>query len=191
MIQRDSSLMSDNNNNTNTNTNITNCNMESSSSTINQEVNKECIDIEGSDNATDDVEHDSIQQPFLLSPTPPLPQSQKPMETMSLDQTFISNSSNQTGKISSSSTLSSSTSSSRSSCPKMPILELVYYSRYCCLGLALTLIPSFLVGSWFTHVQTDWLCLEQILFYTRIGSDLIGRFVTMYYPPTCIHYVVR
>lgn len=62
--------------------------------------------------------------------------------------------------------------------------------------LVFTLVPSFLVGSWFTHVQTGWMQLPQILFYTRIGSDLCGRIATILVPPCsmkclCITSVLR
>eukprot|EP00531_Pseudo-nitzschia_arenysensis_P018161 CAMPEP_0116118950 /NCGR_PEP_ID=MMETSP0329-20121206/2382_1 /TAXON_ID=697910 /ORGANISM="Pseudo-nitzschia arenysensis, Strain B593" /LENGTH=579 /DNA_ID=CAMNT_0003612621 /DNA_START=129 /DNA_END=1868 /DNA_ORIENTATION=+ len=72
----------------------------------------------------------------------------------------------------------------------LSLRDLLYYSRIPCLGMALTLVPSFLVGSWFTRVQTDWMQLAQILFYVRIGSDLIGRFATILIPPSSIECVV-
>ncbi len=72
----------------------------------------------------------------------------------------------------------------------LSLRDLLYYSRMPCLGMALTLVPSFLVGSWFTRVQTDWMELAQILFYVRIGSDLIGRFATILIPPSSIECVV-
>jgi len=62
--------------------------------------------------------------------------------------------------------------------------DLWRHSRSCCFVMALTLIPSFLVGSWFTNVQTNWMELAQILFYVRIGSDLVGRLATIIFPPS-------
>ena len=74
---------------------------------------------------------------------------------------------------------------------EVSLTELLHYSRLCCWGLALTLVPSFLVGSWFTRVETQWMELAQILFYVRIGCDLIGRFVTIsLWPPTSVQCVV-
>jgi hypothetical protein len=72
----------------------------------------------------------------------------------------------------------------------MTLRELLYHSRMLCLGMALTLVPSFLVGSWFTRVQTSWMELAQILFYVRIGSDLAGRFATILVPPSSIRCAV-
>ena len=67
---------------------------------------------------------------------------------------------------------------------------LLYHSRMSCIGMALTLVPSFLVGSWFTRVKTDWMELAQILFYVRIGSDFTGRFATILIPPPSIRCVI-
>lgn len=78
--------------------------------------------------------------------------------------------------------LSTSTGTSSASL-NISTCDLWYYSQSCCVTLAFTLAPSFLVGSWFTRVQTDWMELAQILFYVRIGSDLVGRFATMVLPP--------
>jgi len=72
----------------------------------------------------------------------------------------------------------------------LTLRKLLYHSRLSCLAMALTLVPSFLVGSWFTRVQTDWMELAQILFYVRIGSDLTGRFATILIPPRSIECVV-
>lgn len=72
----------------------------------------------------------------------------------------------------------------------MTLKELMHHSRLLCLGLLLTLLPSFLVGSWFTRVQTDWMCLAQILFYVRIGCDLLGRFTTIAIPPSSVRCAV-
>jgi len=72
----------------------------------------------------------------------------------------------------------------------LTLKDLLYHSRLACLGMALTLVPSFLVGSWFTRVQTDWMELAQILFYVRIGSDLAGRFATILIPPPSIQCAV-
>ncbi|KAG7347248.1 hypothetical protein IV203_030615 [Nitzschia inconspicua] len=57
--------------------------------------------------------------------------------------------------------------------------ELLRYSRPSCLVMAMTLIPSFLVGSWFTRVRTNRMELPQILFYVRIGMDFLGRLATI------------
>lgn len=76
--------------------------------------------------------------------------------------------------------------------PNRPIVprsvELSYhqlwkYSSQCCISLLLTLIPSFLVASWFTKVQTDFVMLPQILFYVRIISDFSSRLLTVYKSP--------
>ena len=72
----------------------------------------------------------------------------------------------------------------------LSLRSLFYHSRLSCIGMALTLVPSFLVGSWFTRVQTDWMELAQILFYVRIGSDLVGRFATILMPPPSIKCVI-
>ena len=76
-----------------------------------------------------------------------------------------------------------------SSRPEVPqTLELSYrelwkYSSRCCISLLLTLIPSFLVASWFTKVQTDLVMLPQIMFYVRILSDFASRLLTVYKAP--------
>ena len=76
--------------------------------------------------------------------------------------------------------------------PDRPIvpqsIELTYrqlwkYSSRCCVSLFLTLVPSFLVASWFTKVQTDFVMLPQILFYVRIISDFSSRLLTVYKSP--------
>lgn len=64
--------------------------------------------------------------------------------------------------------------------------ELWTYSKSCSNVLCVTLVPSFLVGSWFTHVQTEWMRLPQILFYTRIAADFVGRLATILVPPKSI-----
>jgi hypothetical protein len=64
--------------------------------------------------------------------------------------------------------------------------ELWTHSRSCCLVLIVTLVPSFLVGSWFTRVQTDWMALAQVFFYVRIGADLLWRLATIIMPPRSI-----
>jgi hypothetical protein len=66
-----------------------------------------------------------------------------------------------------------------------------YYTKSCCWALAMTLVPSFLVGSWFTRVQTDWMELAQILFYVRIGMDLIGRLATLSFPLSSVQLILR
>jgi len=72
----------------------------------------------------------------------------------------------------------------------LTLKEMLYHSRLACLGLVLTLVPSFLVGSWFTRVETDWVELAQVLFYVRIGSDLVGRFATILVPPSSLRFAV-
>ena len=64
--------------------------------------------------------------------------------------------------------------------------ELWKETKDCCIILVITLIPSFLIGSWFTHVKTNWMVLPQILFYTRIAADFLGRLATIVIPPTSI-----
>lgn len=83
-----------------------------------------------------------------------------------------------------------SSGNSNSEQTMLTLRELLYHSRMLCLGMALTLVPSFLVGSWFTRVQTSWMELAQILFYVRIGSDLAGRFATILVPPCSIRCAV-
>jgi hypothetical protein len=72
---------------------------------------------------------------------------------------------------------------------ELTFTELLGGSRSCCVTLMITLIPSFLVGSWFTHVQTNWIQLPQILFYTRIGSDTVGRIATVVQPPSSLSFL--
>ena len=64
--------------------------------------------------------------------------------------------------------------------------ELWETTKTCCVTLVVTLVPSFLVGSWFTHVRTNWMQLPQVLFYTRIGSDFCGRIATILVPPCSV-----
>ena len=90
--------------------------------------------------------------------------------------------------LSSSTATASSTASNNNTI--LSLYEILYYSRYCCLGMGLTLIPSFLVGSWFTRIETDWMMLAQILFYIRIGFDLLGRICTLWVPPKSISFVL-
>jgi len=64
------------------------------------------------------------------------------------------------------------------------LLDLTYRQLWnttslCCFTLISTLISSFLVGSWFTHVKTNFVALPQWLFYTRIGFDFVGRIATI------------
>jgi len=66
---------------------------------------------------------------------------------------------------------------------ELSFADLWRLSRSCCLVLIVVLVPSFLVGSWFTQVQTDWMNLAQVLFYVRIGSDFVGRLATIVVPP--------
>jgi hypothetical protein len=90
--------------------------------------------------------------------------------------------------LSSSTGTASSTTSNNNAI--LSLYEILYHSRYCCLGMGLTLIPSFLVGSWFTRIETDWMMLAQILFYIRIGFDLLGRIFTLWVPPKSISYIL-
>jgi len=117
-------------------------------------------------------EDDSLRQPLLLHRS-----------------TFLSSSFD--GSRNSSSSSSSSSAAAANTSLEMSVRDLVYRSRYCCWGLGMTLIPSFLVGAWFTHVHTSWMYLAQILFYTRIGCDFLGRVSTILIPPTSIECVVR
>jgi hypothetical protein len=71
--------------------------------------------------------------------------------------------------------------------------DLCKCTQACCVVLIVTLAPSFLVGSWFTRVQTDWIQLAQVLFYVKIGADFIGRLATIVLPPrniTCLTWTV-
>lgn len=70
---------------------------------------------------------------------------------------------------------------------QLSYLQLIRQSLPCCSVLAVTLIPSFLVGSWFTRVQTDWIDLASWLFYIRIGCDFLGRLGTVVIPPMSTH----
>ena len=69
---------------------------------------------------------------------------------------------------------------------ELTFAELWSLSRSCCLVLIVTLVPSFLVGAWFTRVETNWLDLAQVLFYVRIGADFFGRLFTIVGPPQSI-----
>jgi len=60
--------------------------------------------------------------------------------------------------------------------------EIWGHSKRCCCILVVNLVPSFLVGSWFTQVETNWIALAQVLFYVRIASDLLGRLATIVIP---------
>jgi len=68
--------------------------------------------------------------------------------------------------------------------------NLWHLSKSCIYVMFVTLIPSFLVGSWFTNVHTEWMRLPQILFYTRIAADFAGRLATIAIPPPGIHCLV-
>jgi hypothetical protein len=81
---------------------------------------------------------------------------------------------------------SSSPSSSPRTIINMSFAQLWNQTRACCLILIVTLVPSFVVGSWFTRVQTDWIALAQVLFYVRIGADFFGRLATIVVPPRSI-----
>ena len=52
------------------------------------------------------------------------------------------------------------------------------YTWSICVSLVMTLVPSFLVGSWFTKVKTRNEHLPQVLFYVRIGFDFLARVVS-------------
>jgi hypothetical protein len=71
----------------------------------------------------------------------------------------------------------------------MTFPELLENAWSCCSTLVITIIPSFLVASWFTHVGTNWLQLPRVLFYTRIGSDFCGRIATILLPPVSVRYL--
>jgi len=60
--------------------------------------------------------------------------------------------------------------------------EIWEHSKRCCCILIVNLVPSFLVGSWFTQVETNWIALAQVLFYVRIASDFLGRLATVVIP---------
>jgi len=64
--------------------------------------------------------------------------------------------------------------------------EIFDNSKHCCCILFVNLVPSFLVGSWFTQVETNWIALAQVLFYVRIGADFLGRLATIVIPPQSI-----
>ena len=64
--------------------------------------------------------------------------------------------------------------------------ELWESTRTCCVTLVVTLVPSSLVASWFTHVRTNWMRLPQILFYIRIFADFCGRIATILVPPSSV-----
>jgi hypothetical protein len=64
--------------------------------------------------------------------------------------------------------------------------QLWKHSKNVCLVLLATLIPSFLVGSWFTRVETDWMELALILFYVRIAADFTGRLATLWLSPRSV-----
>lgn len=53
----------------------------------------------------------------------------------------------------------------------------------CCVSVTLTVGSSMLVSSWFNRVPSRSLPnLPQVLFYTRLIADLVGRLVTFYGP---------
>jgi len=64
--------------------------------------------------------------------------------------------------------------------------EIFENSKHCFFILFVNLVPSFLVGSWFTQIETDWIALAQFLFYVRIGADFLGRLATVVIPPQSI-----
>jgi len=69
---------------------------------------------------------------------------------------------------------------------ELSLTELWNRTKDCCSILVVTLVPSFLVGSWFTQVKTNWAALASWLFYVRIGSDLLGRLVIIILPPRSV-----
>lgn len=87
--------------------------------------------------------------------------------------------------------LSSLEASESISASEMSFGELWYQTKDCGWILIGTLIPSFLVASWFTHVDTDWMGLASVLFYIRIGSDLVGRLATIWIPPSHVSSLKR
>lgn len=73
--------------------------------------------------------------------------------------------------------------------------ELSYRQLWCdtshiCACLFLTLVPSFLVGSWFTLVKTDIVMLPQILFYFRLGSDFFARLFSGFRSPSSVRQLL-
>ena len=70
---------------------------------------------------------------------------------------------------------------------QLSYMQLIRQSLSSCLVLVVTLIPSFLVGSWFTRVHTDWMDLASWLFYIRIGCDFLGRLGTVLIRPISTH----
>ncbi|KAL3914549.1 MAG: hypothetical protein SGARI_000064, partial [Bacillariaceae sp.] len=74
---------------------------------------------------------------------------------------------------------------------ELSVASLWTYTKSGCYILAMTLVPSFLVGSWFTHIKTTtWMELPQILFYVRIGMDFLGRLATLGGPKEMTGYLV-
>mmetsp|Transcript_31668 Transcript_31668/g.76688 ORF Transcript_31668/g.76688 Transcript_31668/m.76688 type:complete len:489 (+) Transcript_31668:92-1558(+) len=73
---------------------------------------------------------------------------------------------------------------------QLTYVDLWSVTKSCIYVMLATLIPSFLVGSWFTNVKTQWMRLPQILFYTRIAADFAGRLVTIVLPPQGISCLV-
>ncbi|OEU08292.1 hypothetical protein FRACYDRAFT_250081 [Fragilariopsis cylindrus CCMP1102] len=143
------------------------------------------------------------QSQLLLTTSSPSPSSEEVVEEEEMidlinnDNDFLINNNDnedpmmplrQPLLLSSSTATASSTTSDNNTI--LSLYEILYHSRYCCLGMGLTLIPSFLVGSWFTRIETDWMMLAQILFYIRIGCDLLGRICTLWVPPKSISYTL-
>jgi len=73
---------------------------------------------------------------------------------------------------------------------QLTYVDLWHLTKSCIYVMLATLIPSFLVGSWFTNVKTHWMRLPQILFYTRIAADFVGRLATIVFPPRGIRCLV-
>ncbi|CAJ1950886.1 unnamed protein product [Cylindrotheca closterium] len=73
---------------------------------------------------------------------------------------------------------------------QLTYVDLWSLTKSCIYVMLATLIPSFLVGSWFTNVKTEWMRLPQILFYTRIFADFAGRLATIVLPPRGISCLV-
>lgn len=86
--------------------------------------------------------------------------------------------------------LAESNESRNSSNRELTYADLWSLTKSCIYVMLATLIPSFLVGSWFTNVETQWMRLPQILFYTRIAADFAGRLATIVLPPRGISCLV-
>jgi hypothetical protein len=74
---------------------------------------------------------------------------------------------------------------------QLSLAELMTKSWPCCCVLWITLVPSFLVASWFTKVHTTWMALASCLFYVRIACDFLGRLATILLPPRSISCLMQ